>query len=297
MNGDNEPKNNQPTPEPTTSPGIPQIESAAPPASATNEQLQAAEDKIDKRMSDFERSTIQLTRVAVGVAVVAALFNCLQWLAMRETLDDMKTSGNTSSNQLWQAIGNMNWMARTADGSLQQAQESTRTNKRQSLKSLNATIEQSRLEQRAWVGIDNWVLEKFEVGAPVVLKVRVMNKGRTPAVDVRAGGTAGRIVSNDHTPAQVADILKEEFNKITLVQMPTISPQNGEEFIEDEVGNLDTSRFNAVSSGVSTWYAVGRVTYKDVFHRDQWFTYCLRLEFTNKNPSITYCDTNNDMSH
>jgi hypothetical protein len=200
-------------------------------------------EKVEKQMSKFEKSTLRWARTAVIMSGLAALFVCFQWVVMKQTLKEMQTSGNTSTNQLWQAIGNMNWMARTADGALQQAQESTNANKAQSLKSLNATIEQSRLEQRAWIGIDNWVLEKFAVGAPVVLKVRVMNRGRTPAVDVRRGGTGGRIVSNDHTPAQVANILKEDFGKITLVPTAAISPQNGAEFIGTEAVSLDASRF------------------------------------------------------
>ena len=163
MNGENESEDNQPTPNQSASPPAHQVERSAPPTAATNKQLQAIENKIDQRMSDFERSTIWLTRVALVIASVAAIFNCLQWIAMRETLDEIKTSGNTSANQLWQAIGNMNWMARTADGSLHEASrsldESIEASKRQTvltaeqISTMKNQLNQMVTDKRPWLEV------------------------------------------------------------------------------------------------------------------------------------------------
>ena len=45
-------------------------ERTTPKQPATEQQLKKTEEKIDERMSAFERSTIRLTRVAVGVAIL-----------------------------------------------------------------------------------------------------------------------------------------------------------------------------------------------------------------------------------
>ena len=73
-------------------------------------------------MNPFERSTLRWAKLAVILSGTAALFVCLQWCTMKDTLSEMKTSGATATDQIWRAIGNMNWMARTADGSLRQTQ-------------------------------------------------------------------------------------------------------------------------------------------------------------------------------
>jgi len=68
------------------------------------------------------------------------------------------------------------------------------------------------------------------------------------------------------------------------------------ELIGTEEFPLDEGRFSAVSSGISTWYMVGKITYKDAFQHDQWVTYCLRMAFSEKTPYLVYCEKDNDMS-
>jgi len=48
----------------------------------------------------------------------------------------MKRSGSVATDQAWRAIGNLNWIARTMDGTLAQAE-----------RGLNASIEMTRNDQ------------------------------------------------------------------------------------------------------------------------------------------------------
>jgi hypothetical protein len=51
-----------------------------PAAPATAQQFK----EVEERMTAFERSTVRWTRVAVFAAILAAAFNCLQWLEIHE---------------------------------------------------------------------------------------------------------------------------------------------------------------------------------------------------------------------
>lgn len=124
-----------------------------------------------------------------------------------------------------------------------------------------------------------------------------MNRGRTPALRVSAGGKWGLVISNDHSEKQIADIIANEFNNVNTHPEAPISPSNGEEFSADQNSPvLDQGRFDAVSGGISTYYQTGKVTYQDVSNRDQWMTYCLKVIYINKHPVALYCATGNDMS-
>jgi hypothetical protein len=96
----------------------------------------------------------------LGVNVLLALIGigalCIysgQLSVMQGTLAEMQRSGNAATNQTWQAIGNINWLARTMDGSLQQNRQSMVAGTEQSKASLKAVIDASKLDQRAWVGV------------------------------------------------------------------------------------------------------------------------------------------------
>lgn len=210
-------------------------------------------------------------------------------------------SSKHTDEQIGRIIGNVNWMARAMDETAKETERNNRQIAHDASVSIKATQEQLRLDQRAWVGIDVWKLEKFEVGQPIGLSVMVMNRGKTPALDVKVGLASRRIISNDHSPEQVDKAIQEEIVKASsrARSMAPITPSNGERFDFDSANNppLDQGRFDAVSKGVSTWYTVGKIAYKDVFSRQQWMTFCLKLIYVGDHPVVLYCDTGNDMSH
>jgi hypothetical protein len=218
-----------------------------------------------------------------------------------QQIADASKRNATAAESFSTSAGNINTQMGEAVSKLKiqgdRIEASRKSSTTASQKALQATIENFHREQRAWVGIDSWVLEKFEVGQVVQLKVRVMNRGRTPALKVFAGGKEGLVISNDHSEKQIADIIANEFNDFRTQPEAPISPSNGEEFSADQNGRvLDRSRFDAVSGGVSTYYQTGRITYKDVFTKDQWMTFCLKVMYVNKHPVALYCATGNDLS-
>jgi len=59
---------------------------------------------------------------------------------------------------------------------------------KQSDASLKASIEASRMDQRAWVGVKSVALEPVEIGKQMVVKVGLSNSGRTYALDIEYCG-------------------------------------------------------------------------------------------------------------
>jgi hypothetical protein len=87
-----------------------------------------------------------------------------QLRTMRSTLDEVVRSGNSSTNQMWQAVGNLNWEAR----------------------SMEATAKSERAF--LWVTdikVEGTPLRSTNGDVQICVSVVVMNGGRSPAVGVR----------------------------------------------------------------------------------------------------------------
>jgi hypothetical protein len=142
------------------------------------------------------------TQIGLGLIGIAALYFYHgqltamqgQLTVMRGTLDESKRSGEQSTEQMWSAVGNINWMARSMDWSQQEAKKGIELSDKQSGKTLQATIDNFREEQRAWVGLTPFSLSRSpnrtglvqdltnnNGGTDTVSSVSIVNTGRTPA--------------------------------------------------------------------------------------------------------------------
>src|ERR1700723_3659216 len=70
---------------------------------------------LERRRDPFRERATWTDKAIVFLTIGILIAGFLQWLALEATLSEMKRSGDAATNQLWQAIGNMNWMARVAD--------------------------------------------------------------------------------------------------------------------------------------------------------------------------------------
>jgi hypothetical protein len=271
-----------PDPSPAALPEAPKPESAAPPQPATTQQL----EEVEKKMSAFERATLTWARAAFIVACAAAAFACLQWVAMRQTLSEMKTSGDVSTNQVWQAIGNMNWLAKTADGSLHQTQNAIAENKRQSTISLNATIEQNRLDQRAWVGpvqVEDTRTKDAAGNAVFVTEgsasqfiVRIKNTGKTPAMNVLM--QISDLISGGNPPPEFSEkMAKYETEGIGPESRSVMQPQQETGFPTSGRIIYTHDLIEMVKSSKAKIWVYGKITYNDVFRRPHKTIFCMEL--------------------
>jgi hypothetical protein len=173
------------------------------------QESQKAQDKTrSKKWKKSWRSASPITKVTswctAMVAIctlVACLISVLQLNRMKDqneimqgTLDEQKRSGEQSTDQVWKAIGNINWMARSADLSQKVTKETAEASGIQSGKALNASIDNFHQDQRPWLGMTALVT-KEQQGRPNIRTDRphnmtvatgyLLNSGKTPAHNVR----------------------------------------------------------------------------------------------------------------
>jgi len=153
-------------------PAIEKTEVASQPANVTTSQQDTTKE-LKREFKLFEILSLAVNVVLALVGVGALCIYSGQLEVMRGTLAEVKRGGSVATDQTWRAIRNLNWIARTMDGTLTQAQ-----------RSLNASIKMTRNEQRAWVGA-------IEIITPTPTStdhygVWITNTGKTPAKKVFA---------------------------------------------------------------------------------------------------------------
>jgi hypothetical protein len=107
----------------------------------------------------------------------------------RQALLDAQHSSTLATDQTWQAIGNVNWMARTLEGSLHQTREAMETSEKQNKVALGARENALMRELRPYVSVsDMQVVGSVENGKKFSGVATVINSGRTPAIGVQVCG-------------------------------------------------------------------------------------------------------------
>lgn len=168
------------------------------------EQEQAARQRREDEQHEFARSQVRTNKklawftgalmvatfCTIGIGIWQAAIYRAQLNAMQGQLDEMRRSGAAATDQTWQAIGNINWMARSMDMSQKVAQRSIESGERQSKTALNASIENMHQEQRAWVGIADvkplgYTPDVAAHSASMTVAFTLRNYGRSAAEHVR----------------------------------------------------------------------------------------------------------------
>src|ERR1019366_2807113 len=140
-------------PEAVNTPTPPHTPPSPPAQSVTNNGMEGAIHAVEDRVKRAEKLMIGLTGGIVLLTFGLVIVGILQWSAMRGQLREMQLSGATATDQLWQAIGNMNWMAKTADGSLHQTQRALEASDRQNKNTGAVMQRQLELGNRPWIGL------------------------------------------------------------------------------------------------------------------------------------------------
>jgi len=179
----------------------PEIQAIQPINPQETQQHSASElQDVKKELDDYQRSTLRLTWIIVGINLLTCIFIGLQWYAMQSGSTDTHTLAQAAHTQATK-MGNMSDAAdkirqasqdmvaqerRIADN----AQKSLAASNRQSQKVLNANITASRLDQRAWLSVEQMATDE-EIAENDLLKVHIVirNTGKTPAQNVVFGWT------------------------------------------------------------------------------------------------------------
>ena len=210
---------------------------------------------------------------------------------MRESVEEAKRSGQQATDQMWKAVGNINWMARSMDWSQKTSQHAIESSEQQNKKTLQATIDQFRQDQRAWVGVtDVSMKDPVLAGRKFVWIGYIANSGKTPSLETKilAYYTTG---SGKTLPAFTYPPAKEP-QGIMIIQPGSKFSLNGHEREDDPV--LTQTQIDALKNQTTRMYIYGQIEYRDVSNHHHTTHWCVWLEsdLANTHPCDTYNDAN-----
>jgi hypothetical protein len=149
---------------------------------------------------------------------------------------------------------------------------------RQSDGALRASIESSHNDQRAWIAIESMAVTLLEADKPLKTEVKIINTGKTIAVDVQSTGA----VQTSLAPLDVDKFLEAK-------KTPTDGPgevlfQNIDVTIPAETSTpLTSQQVEAIKTRQMLVYLCGDVHYKDIFKKPHTTQYCgIYVPATNK---------------
>jgi hypothetical protein len=168
--------------------------------------------------------------------------------------------------------------------------------------SLTTSIDASKLDQRAWVGVLETTATEFTETNGLIATVVFFNSGRTPARNVQ---TSARFMVS---PVPLTGPPANEIAQLRFRAAPSIAPQGrynqiigqvwtGEILIPGAVqGRQDLiSRFRDIKDRTATLYYFGILRYDDIFgnHRETQFCVFLADPDTKQ---MGICDAFNDVN-
>jgi hypothetical protein len=174
----------------------------------------------------------------------------------------MNESSRHTDEQIGRIIANANWQARSMDLSEKQAE-----------KSLDTAIEQSRLDERGWLGVADLKLtlnktERIKVG------ITALALGKSPAV-----GVTTRVALVPFPASHILrqrDIFFDYPKRNSGTMMPSaffpIYENAANLTAEDEKKLVD-----AVLQKAAVLYFWGEINYKDVFNGPHWTHFCYAI--------------------
>lgn len=225
------------------------VTSAKPPSDdvpqAVNLPAQEPRPEIRREMNDFERSTIRLAKVAVLLSAATGLFICLQWCEMHTGGNDTHTLAVTAGTQ-----------ADVANQTMQ-------------------------IDQRPWMNVV-FGQAGLKDGSPIVMPVRIINSGKTPAYNVQGIVVVNLLSGNDQPDFNYGSGIHPKYSINTGIAIPNF-PNDLQWAILPKYVARDKPinpivATSAIRKGIEDgrlYIAVyGRITYADTFGTDHWINFC-----------------------
>jgi hypothetical protein len=218
---------------------------------ATAHQLQKTEEKIDERMSAFERSTIRLTRAAIGIAILTVACVAFQGYEMYTGGKDTSTLANQAVTQATQTTNlatNTDKMKTSAEKSAQASRDfadtanDINTGIGDAVKKLGAQAKAAKesltLAQNAFIMEDRpYVLigkvhpeedskgnQTLTTASPIMWRVEFINYGKSPAVN--SGGVGMAFFGPDAKKLAYAYMENMPMNSDKFGSMPNAGPDS-----------------------------------------------------------------------
>jgi hypothetical protein len=176
----------------------------------------------------FEFALVIATCATVGVAYSQWKVMERQSNIMREQLDAMAAQTSAAFQQVSAAKSSI----KIADKTLKDAQESGKEQSARAEKTLDATIENFRLDQRAWINLKEVAFRGYttngkpvsiKAGHPVRIQLSYTNTGKTPARVLATKTYLDVVETGKKPPLQEKAIIATENQPFTLFPNSTYS--------------------------------------------------------------------------
>ena len=272
-------------------------------ARGASSQQQGAEQEILDRVKAGERWMIALTFLIFLTAAFQAYETWTNNNSTSKQVDKIIKAANQiqgSAKSFSQSAEGINSGVRDAVGKLNLQAGATNMLAQQSRKALQANIR----SERAWIGVQNFNLTRYEPGMPVEFTYDLVNSGKTPALNVRLAVRGDHIFEADWSNRQMRDRINQDIAtrawQWDLATNTTITPQGVQPHIFTSPKPLSHDVYDrVVKPRIGFPYILGRVEYDDVSGNHQWMTFCFNFDYdaTRQIPSWNYCRVGNDMSY
>lgn len=258
-------------------------ETTVPSKPATEADL----DKVEERMSGFERSTLRWTRASFVVVLATGVFICLQWLEIRsggQDTHDLAVAAGKQADKMKDVSDAADKIRRAAEGMVIEEQRIADNSKnaldasnRQAKAALEASILTAQNDQRAWLSVIGEKLTKEPVAKEELsITYTIHNAGKTPALHIalREGIWIGTYYGPDGDPP--------------IPDWKTIPTQKGAISFPGTISSLVTETLPAfeVTPSIVTAYQKPQsssrialrvhIEYDDVFGQHHWLETCVR---------------------
>lgn len=274
-----------------------ELKDSIPAEPATAEQL----TEVEKQMTGFEKATLRWAKIAVLLSGLAAAFVCAQWFEMHKGGEDthaLAQAADTQAKKMIDMSAAADKIRQAAENMVVQdqriadnAQVALDASNRQSKASLDATIEISRLEQRAWVGPTTMILKEMHAPDPINADVTIINSGKTPALDTRVRYylyVSDTVIDIEKTSKSILAMSMGESTVSTLFPNQTnhlIAPTS----------STDELAIQSVKAGRKLLYLFAWVWYEDVFHKSHETRFC--AQFRPNGQVLSPCDGQYDYAN
>ena len=284
MNGEDHPHSEADVPKGQAPTSIAEGQNAMPAKPATAIQLEQTEERIEERMSAFERSMIRLTRAGIIIGIVTGVIFLGQLYEMYEggTQTDRLVGYAQTQAQAASDISQSSedftdsayWMEehmQDAASAMQQNADATEQSLRDTEQSIRNTQNAFREEQRAWIAAVNVSIEGMEVDAIPKGKITWFNSGKT---------FAKHLIGVAHLRF-LPDMVSSEKDLLEIAKTGTIAQQASVTVVPPQSGTqsillMDHKSTPTEKAYLDTLYTYlwGEVTYEDVFGRKHTTVMC-----------------------
>lgn len=238
--------------------------------------------------------TAAATLVMAIAMIVYTIVTWQQWKTLRSQLEQMIGASGQTDRLLILNTGQLAQSRKLAEAAKAQAAQAEVSNV-QSKAALDASVEASRLDQRAWVTVQGIVLQKplqemMAIGSTPAVTVLVENSGRTPATDVAVAGSV--IVRQVLSMKDLATTVTGE--KISNAIIGPRTPP-GAILLNSDQPVTTQRQIDAINNGITRLYAIGTIFYRDVFHRPHKTEFCFSAGIRDSGLGMAACKEHNSI--